>query len=131
MASSDLVKNGDATLSIRRFEVIFFDGPTGFSLGTPEGFEEGSAVTEVVRGGPADRAKIKVGDVLVAIGDEDTTHLDHETTHGIISSAKRPMVLHFETTRAKTAEEKSWSELKTIRNGYVSVSRMDLDFNAY
>ena len=65
MASSDLVKNGDATLSIRRFEVIFFDGPTGFSLGTPEGFEEGSAVTEVVRGGPADRAKIKVGDVLV------------------------------------------------------------------
>ena len=117
--TTGMVKNGETPL-IRRFEVIFFDGPMGL------GFEEGSVVSEVARGGQANRAKIKVGDVLVAIGDEDITHLDHETTHGIISSAKRPLVLHFETTRAKTAEEKSWSELKTIRNGYVSVCRMDL-----
>ena len=41
----------DATLSTRAFWAIFFDGPTGFNLGTPEDIGEGSAVTKVVRGG--------------------------------------------------------------------------------
>ena len=125
--ASDPSQNDDAAPSTRHFEVIFFDGPLGFGVETPAGSGEGSVVTEVVQGTPADRAKIKAGDVLVAIGDKDITHLDHAIADEMISSEKRPMVLHFETTRARTAEEKSWSELETIRNGYVSVCRMDLD----
>eukprot|EP00943_MAST-04B_sp_MAST-4B-sp1_P009151 g9151.t1 len=117
----------DEDSTIRRFDVKFTEGSLGFGVETPEGMDEGSVVTEVVPGGPADKGKVRVGDTLVAIGDEDITHLDHEFTHRLISNSKRPIVLHFETTRAKTAIEKDWSELKKVRNDYVSVCRMDLN----
>ncbi len=117
----------DEDAPIRRFDVKFTEGSMGVGVETPEGMDEGSVVTEVVPGGPADKGKVRVGDTLVAIGDEDITHLDHEFTHRLISNSKRPIVLHFETTRAKTAIEKDWSELKKVRNDYVSVCRMDLN----
>eukprot|EP00944_MAST-04C_sp_MAST-4C-sp1_P010777 g10777.t1 len=79
-----------------KYDVTFGPGPMGFGVETPDGKEEGSIVTEVVDGGAAEKGGVKTGDFLVGIGDEDITHLDHESTVELIIEAERPVVLHFE-----------------------------------
>ena len=48
-----------------------------------------------------------VGDFLVGIGDEDITHLDHESTVELIIETKRPVVLHFEKANEPAEEPKN------------------------
>ena len=80
----------------KKFDVTFGAGSMGFGVETPENQEEGSVVTEVLEGSVADKAGVKVDDFLIGIGDEDITHLDHESTVELIVEAERPVVLHFE-----------------------------------
>ena len=81
----------------------FGPGPMGFGVGTPEGKEEGSIVTEVVdsvaeKGGGYWRFPWNWRRRYQGVG-----HLDHESTVELIIETKRPVVLHFEKAKdAKT-----------------------------
>ena len=44
-------------------------------INIPEGVDEGIAVMEVVKGSPADKAKLEKGDIIVKLGDSDTGSL--------------------------------------------------------
>ena len=72
-----------------KYDVTFGPGPMGFGVETPEGKEEGSIVTEVVADSVAEKGGVMVGDFLIGIGDEDITHLDHESTVELIIETKR------------------------------------------
>ena len=111
----------------RQFDVKFGKGSMGFGVEAPEGCEEGSVVTIVDAGSPADLGGVVVGDTLIAIGDEDITHLDHEETVELIRTCTRPIVLHFLTTRPESPPQPDYSDLMPANpiNTFVSVATIE------
>ena len=74
---------GDAT----RVEVTFVAGPLGLGLA------ESRRVVKVTEGGAADTLGVRVGDVLLVVGDRDVSGLAYEEVLAHIKAAPRPVRL--------------------------------------
>ena len=78
-----------------KYTVTFREGPMGLGIDPKEGEEVGSVVTVIVKNSQADHKEIYEGDHVLAIGDRDITHLNHEETHTTILEQKRPVQITF------------------------------------
>ena len=87
-------KNGGPSAGIAgTYTVPFGDGPLG--LGLMDRSPEASAEVELIQAAAASCGKIAVGDVIVAVNDNDTSQLSFRETRALLLESARPVQVTF------------------------------------